>query len=927
MRIKPLSVLTSIFFISSTSFSPVSANRIHPIFSPSPNDFSSAFEKSASAVDQSPHQPEIITTLEQHQVKKRKNSKKQILPYEILDQGRTMPKPALPDFIQYPSLSYGLIGGALASLAAALFVSSMNDTSSSAQDDTSANGTGGDGTDVGSADSTGRNNTDGTGKDGTDKTGGDGTDATGGNGTDGTGRDGGGTGEGDGTGENDGDSGYDGGGDYDSSGGNGSGSDDDSGDTGGNIFDDLSQNQWYTLEYVQDGALAAINTHTRYSQEEDGSIIVNPNGTGVRVSVVSTGVNSSHLEFQGKDIKGVNYVGASTDLDDNIGLGTHVASRILGNKNDASLNNPYFNDTRLSSQGVAYNADLAVFKITDTTPSSSLIGDHMGDIVTKSDEWGSIAITNTWSLANLIGSPLSATEVDASSITSWTGAGFIPAMQNADTLGIISVFPTGDNAQTQPNANAALGVYYPELADTVVGVTAVDNQGSILTNSNHCGIAMNQCLAAPGSSIIGADFEDNERYLLSGGSYIATAFVSGSIALIKSNFPEMTGPEILQLLKNTATDLGIAGVDEIYGHGMINLENARQPQGNITIHTSSTINGPSIPLSQTKIYGNKIIGATLQNSLMGTEIMVSDSYERGFQADLTALTVIKSDKSSSSSKQISAFVNSSFDMLELQSKYGFSIQRSGAQISDMAIWADASVFASPFAKLLETPTISYQSNIGFADLKFTATQDQKMSNYLSIEINKSLKNKAQIGVELGHFGEIGSMLGATTTGALNQNLATSTNFARLFANLSIHENLGFLASATLGNTNFNSNGILSSGHSINSHAFAIGAWKSDIFSDHDTLSIGLSKPLTIHNGKISLDLPVSMTPSDDQLRSTQIIRSNQIVSLQQTNSVTDFQIGYTTQFGNGKLNLGATYRDHSQFNDEYAIGAGWNLKF
>ena len=56
---------------------------------------------------------------------------------------------------------------------------------------------------------------------------------------------------------------------------------------------------------------------------------------------------------------------------------------------------------------------------------------------------------------------------------------------------------------------------------------------------------------------------------------MAAPVVSGSIALL---FPNLTPTQLVDLLISTATDLGAAGVDEVYGVGKINLGSAATPQ-------------------------------------------------------------------------------------------------------------------------------------------------------------------------------------------------------------------------------------------------------------------------------------------------------------------------------------------------------------
>jgi len=48
-------------------------------------------------------------------------------------------------------------------------------------------------------------------------------------------------------------------------------------------------------------------------------------------------------------------------------------------------------------------------------------------------------------------------------------------------------------------------------------------------------------------------------------------------------FPSLTANQVVDLLFNSATDLGAIGADVIYGRGLVNLEEAFKPQGTTSI--------------------------------------------------------------------------------------------------------------------------------------------------------------------------------------------------------------------------------------------------------------------------------------------------------------------------------------------------------
>ncbi|MBX7046730.1 MAG: S8 family serine peptidase, partial [Ignavibacteria bacterium] len=76
-------------------------------------------------------------------------------------------------------------------------------------------------------------------------------------------------------------------------------------------------------------------------------------------------------------------------------------------------------------------------------------------------------------------------------------------------------------------------------------------------------------ISAPGVNISSCG-SGNSYYTISGTS-MASPHVGGSIALLKSVAPYMTGKQIKAVIFSTCTDLGTAGEDNEYGKGLINL--------------------------------------------------------------------------------------------------------------------------------------------------------------------------------------------------------------------------------------------------------------------------------------------------------------------------------------------------------------------
>ena len=55
---------------------------------------------------------------------------------------------------------------------------------------------------------------------------------------------------------------------------------------------------------------------------------------------------------------------------------------------------------------------------------------------------------------------------------------------------------------------------------------------------------------------------------------MAAPHVSGAVAVMKEKWPNLTGAQIVDLILESATDLGASGTDEVYGVGLLNMAGA-----------------------------------------------------------------------------------------------------------------------------------------------------------------------------------------------------------------------------------------------------------------------------------------------------------------------------------------------------------------
>ncbi|WND02123.1 S8 family peptidase [Temperatibacter marinus] len=208
--------------------------------------------------------------------------------------------------------------------------------------------------------------------------------------------------------------------------------------------------------------------------------------------------------------------------------------------------------------------------------------------------------------------------------------------------GGLLVTSAGNNSDPEPslsNLDTLNTLRENDLLDgpgAFIMVGAVDENNIITDFSDRAGTgdSQNHFMVAPGVRIVSywdTETEGPGLYELRGTSFSAP-LVSGAAALLWQRWPTLTAAEIRQILFDTATDLGEAGVDSIYGHGLLNVQNAVSAQGTAKIASISSPSGFSARNSVIQLPGSFGDGLALASAL--SSVTVFDKYNRDFQMDL-----------------------------------------------------------------------------------------------------------------------------------------------------------------------------------------------------------------------------------------------------------------------------------------------------
>ena len=219
------------------------------------------------------------------------------------------------------------------------------------------------------------------------------------------------------------------------------------------------------------------------------------------------------------------------------------------------------------------------------------------------------------------------------------------------------VIAAGNEGQSQPNVQSGMGLLgdidktlqlsdgsthtfkelFGNLKDLMVVSVAVDADNKIAYFSNRCGVAKDYCIAAPGVGIAGYMDASSTSYEGDGTSFSAPV-VSGALAFLMGAYPNMTVAQTIDLIFETATDLGDKGVDDIYGHGLLNLDAATAPQGEMTVSTAGTINGDSADLSKTHLKMPRIMQNVMAQ--MPAKFAAFDKYQRSFSMPISSIVSV-----------------------------------------------------------------------------------------------------------------------------------------------------------------------------------------------------------------------------------------------------------------------------------------------
>lgn len=515
-------------------------------------------------------------------------------------------------------------------------------------------------------------------------------------------------------------------------------------------------------DYYVISAYDQINLAQGYALlEQNGKPVA---GDGYVVGVFDTGIDYNHAAFSGdgklsrlqKD--GKNFQD-SVDLYDRDGHGTHVSGIIAAGKDGNEMH------------GVAYNATIAalnVYPVSDEQENEivQVFADNGVGVVNISMGFNGVDYLEKGKYNSAIKEDLT-DEYDDELFGDGGLKDQCKVAKDNDVLLVMSAGNIGfygvDERVVHWSGEEMGGggqYYLPNLQYShnpeyfaLLGIEE-ELQGSILMVGNYdteyldghqsfkCGVAKDYCLFAPGtniyssvSSVLGRGYDSFT------GSSMSAPMVSGAAAILRAAWPHLTNTQTADILLKSATDIGEAGVDEVYGHGLLNVAGAINRIGNDGIASGTRVSNDGFSATNSRIYSSRAFGDAFDgevSSLLANAIYFDD-YGRDYKANLDKNIITRREQSVLANIMFNDNLSATlpFDSGIGQVRFKLSQNSGGDIFSDEFSEKYFTVDKEKFYRDRERNknlSLSYASNVsdklklGFLSNDFIRSEDSEFSN-------------------------------------------------------------------------------------------------------------------------------------------------------------------------------------------------------
>ena len=750
-------------------------------------------------------------------------------------------------------------------------------------------------------------------------------------------------------------------------------------------------------------------------------------GAGITIGITDSGLDNSHVEISATRLSANSALSYSnyTPNTRQKRHGTMVASVAAGKQDKTDIT---------PMHGVAFEADVLFVAIQLAEPDPDYDPVDIGDDDGSGNVSGAPDFTGIDNFFSQLFEIYNDYDVDivnnsygySGNINDYTEAQVRYAFPN--TIAEMSQVGTPDSEKTiyvwaagnaggyadqgvdysSPELLPGMAHYIPEIQGHSIAVVSVDENGQISDFSSRCGVAQDYCIAAPGGRVTAAYptstsdtgiyigntnddnynncITDNSCYAVTSGTSFAAPFVSGGLAVIADHFEGQLGSqEIVNRLFSTANKKGVYADKAIYGQGLMDLNAATEPVGQVSAMMSLSLSGPMTPAIFSNIQlTSPSFGDAITNGIGNHSVIFFDALDAPFRRSLSSLVsdyrnqIINMDGFGSIQNPISHSVitdesefeigglsienlsgelvtpyhllNAKADKNQFFSYYNYSnnsflshgLNGSWAMgiFQDSQLRSERSLrtqFSNPWLNFSATGTTfgsKFKGNnrfdvalaISSGRNKFNTNEIFNKRDSSTVALMEIQPKSKMPSLQLGLMKENDASLGLSGSGAFNGSNNQLTSFVGLSNSLDLAGGILF-GSLYWGKSNDMSNelGMLRSVTKLYSSAFGVGFMKSSIISNNDKLILTVDQPIRIESGKLQLNVPTYRTKEKN------VLFNPMNFNLDPSGRELHTKAQYLSSYKNIGLGLTLGYKAdpyHIKFMDDYwYMSLGFNINF
>jgi hypothetical protein len=784
-------------------------------------------------------------------------------------------------------------------------------------------------------------------------------------------------------------------------------------------FDELKEQYEGYYEYKSQWGLNMVNASSAYARGATGA--------GITIGITDSGLDNSHIEISATRLSANSALSYSnyTPNTRQKRHGTMVASVAAGKQDKTDIT---------PMHGVAFEADVLFVAIQLAEPDPDYDPVDIGDDDGSGNVSGAPDFTGIDNFFSQLFEIYNDYDVDivnnsygySGNINDYTEAQVRYAFPN--TIAEMSQAGTPDSEKTiyvwaagnaggyadqgvdysSPELLPGMAHYIPEIQGHSIAVVSLDENGQISDFSSRCGVAQDYCIAAPGGRITAAYptstsdtgiyigntnddnynncITDNSCYAVTSGTSFAAPFVSGGLAVIADHFEGQLGSqEIVSRLFATANKKGVYADKAIYGQGLMDLDAATEPVGQVSAMMSLSLSGPMAPAIFSNIQlTSPSFGDAITNGIGNHSVIFFDALDAPFRRSLSSLVsdyrnqIINMDGFRSIQNPIAHSVITNESEFEIG---GLSIENlSGELVTPyhllnakaeknqffsyynysndsflshglngswaMGIFKDSQLrsernlrtqFSNPWLNFSATGTTfgsKFKGNnkfdialaISSGRNKFNTNEVFNKRDSSTVALMEIQPKSKMPSLQLGVMKENDASLGLSGSGAFNGSNNQLTSFVGLSNSLDLAGGIIF-GSLYWGKSNNMSNelGMLRSVTKLYSSAFGIGFMKSSIVSNNDKLILTVDQPIRIESGKLQLNVPTYRTKEKN------VLFNQMNFNLDPSGREIHTKAQYLSSYKNIGLGLTLGYKAdpyHIKFMDDYwYMSLGFNMNF